>query len=122
MAELDRRGPDAFKKGLAIFWNEGCRAGSNPVAGLLTETPKGKGMEPKRARRIRDKLRMKAKAVRIYSRMDSPGLDPMRHAKLADHIAVCSCQMCRNPRRSSFYTGIGRLTMQERRHMEGNGG
>ncbi len=75
-------------------------------------------MEQKRARRIRDKLRMKAKAVRIYGRMDSEGMDPMRHAKLADHIAVCSCQMCRNPRRSTFYTGEDKLTMQERRVLQ----
>lgn len=78
--------------------------------------------EPKKARRIRDKLRMKAKAVRVYGRMDSPGLDPRRHEKLADHLAACSCQMCRNPRRSTFYTGIDKLTMQERRHIEGWGG
>lgn len=79
-------------------------------------------MEPKRARRIRDKLRMKAKAVRVYSRLDLPGSDPMRHAKLADHIAVCSCNMCCNPRRSRLYSGQSVLTMQERKHSEGWGG
>ena len=74
-------------------------------------------LEEKRARRIRDKLRMKAKAVRVYSRYDLPASDPKRHAKLADHMASCSCQMCRNPRRSTFHSGLDRLTMQERRHI-----
>jgi hypothetical protein len=30
----------------------------------------------------------------------------------------CSCQMCRNPRRSVFYKGKGKLTMQERKFKE----
>jgi len=48
------------------------------------------------------KQRMKAKAVRIY-----PGnLNP---AKLADHLAVCSCFGCGNQRK---YAG---LSIQERR-------
>lgn len=79
-------------------------------------------MEPKRARRIRDKLRMKAKAVRLYGRLDAHGQDPKRHAKLADHITACSCHMCRNPRRSRLHSGASLLTIQERRHAEGWGG
>lgn len=68
-------------------------------------------MEPKRARRIRDKLRMKAKALRVN-----------RSIKQADNLAVCSCHMCRNPRHSHFHSGLDKLTMQERKHIEGWGG
>ena len=60
--------------------------------------------EPKRARRIRDLLRMKAKARKLYPH------DPK--AKLAEHLAECSCSMCGNPRR---YEKTDRLTLQERR-------
>lgn len=67
-------------------------------------------MEKKRARRRRDLLRMKAKAVRIYSRFDLPGWDRQRHAKLANHMAACSGYCCGNPRK-----WFGELTMQERK-------
>lgn len=72
-------------------------------------------MEQKRARRIRDKLRMRAKAVRVYALSSLQGEDVTRFARLADNIKACSCQMCRNPRRSTFHTGVDKLTMQERR-------
>jgi len=45
----------------------------------------------KRAIRRHHKKRMKIKAMRIYPD------DPNAH-KLADHLAVCSCWMCRNER------------------------
>lgn len=73
-------------------------------------------MEPKRARRIRDKQRMKAKAIRVYAKRMLRGDEASRFAKLADHIKACSCHMCCNPRRSAFHSGEARLTMQERRH------
>lgn len=76
-------------------------------------------MEPKRARRIRDKLRMKAKAIRVYGKRMLRGDDASRFHVLADNITVCSCHMCRNPRRSVFHTGLDKLTMQERRFHEG---
>jgi hypothetical protein len=59
----------------------------------------------KRARRIADKLRMKAKAIRIGKRMDAP-----RYVINADHFAECSCWMCGNPRKY-----FGTLTLQEQR-------
>jgi len=60
--------------------------------------------EQKRQRRRRDLLRMRAKARRVY---------PHDHkAKLAEHLAVCSCWMCGNPR---HLAKTHRLTMQERR-------
>ncbi|HET8636926.1 MAG TPA: hypothetical protein VFL96_08750 [Acidobacteriaceae bacterium] len=69
-------------------------------------------MEEKRARRRRDLLRMKAKAIRVYGRWDIPGFDPKRHAKLANHMAHCSGSCCGNPRRK-----WKELTMQERRFL-----
>lgn len=47
--------------------------------------------EKKRERRIRDRLRMKAKARRV--RPDQP-----KAVWAADYLAVCSCAMCGNPR------------------------
>ena len=52
----------------------------------------------KRARRIMDKLRMKAKARRIGARIGSTSY-AARCVKNADHLAVCSCYMCGNPRK-----------------------
>ena len=71
-------------------------------------------MEKKRARRRRDKERMKAKAVRIYSRYalsnskESTEDRAFRDRKYADHLAVCSCEGCGNPRK-----WWGEKTMQE---------
>lgn len=45
----------------------------------------------KRARRIADKLRMKAKARRVYPHDEK--------ARNADHLKECSCFMCGNPRK-----------------------
>ena len=56
----------------------------------------------KRALRRHQKARVKAKARRIYPH-DS-------EAKSADHLAVCSCWMCGNPRK--WY---GEPTIQERK-------
>jgi len=60
--------------------------------------------EEKRARRRRDLDRMKAKARKLYPH------DPA--AKLANHLAQCSCHMCGNARR---FEKADRLTIQERR-------
>ncbi|MDO5622857.1 MAG: hypothetical protein Q4G24_15520 [Paracoccus sp. (in: a-proteobacteria)] len=54
------------------------------------------------ARRRHDAARMKARARKIY--------DYDTKAKLANHLAVCSCWMCGNPRRH-----LGEVTMQERK-------
>lgn len=67
--------------------------------------------EAKRARRRRDLERMKAKARRIYPHD--------KDAKWAEHLQGCSCSMCGNPRRSSWFKGE-RLTIQERKFYEGN--
>ena len=61
--------------------------------------------EKKRERRIRDRLRMKAKARRV--RPDQP-----KAVWTADYLAVCSCAMCGNPR---HVWKDGARTMQERR-------
>ena len=55
-----------------------------------------------RAKRRKDALRMKRRALEIYPHDCK--------ARSADHLAQCSCEMCGNPRR---HNGGG--TMQERR-------
>lgn len=66
------------------------------------------------ARRRNDQQRMKAKARRVYPHDKA--------AKAANHLKVCSCHMCGNPRR--YWPG--EKTMQERkaelRLTEGFGG
>ncbi len=47
--------------------------------------------EPKRARRRRDLVRMKARCRRVF-----PWIE---HPKHANHLKACSCWMCGNPRR-----------------------
>lgn len=58
--------------------------------------------EPKRARRIRDLLRMKAKARKLYPH------DPQ--GRNANHLAVCSCWACGNPRRHLGERTLAELT------------
>jgi len=65
--------------------------------------------EKSRERRIRDKQRMKAKAKWVAK--NSWGYKPdnlERAIKHADYLAVCSCDMCGNPRRH-----FGQRTLQE---------
>lgn len=42
-----------------------------------------------------------------------------RARRIRDHRCNCSCQMCRNPRRSTLTPGAKRSTIQERRHNPG---
>lgn len=58
-----------------------------------------------RAERRRQLRRMKARARKLYPH------DPK--ARNADHLAVCSCWMCGNPRR---YSNGPERTLQELRH------
>lgn len=67
-------------------------------------------MELKRQRRRRDLQRMKAKALRVYAH-DAK-------ARAAEHLAVCSCWMCGNPRR--YAKSDQRLTLAERKAQEGD--
>lgn len=64
-----------------------------------------------RAKRRTHKLRMKARAVRIYS-----SLDPQSAERLADHLAHCSCFCCGNPRRHYGDRTIGELRQLLREH------
>jgi len=64
------------------------------------------GLTAPRARRRHHVERMKAKARRI--RPTKPDT-----VKDADHLAVCSCWMCGNPR--IYLKGADRFTMQELR-------
>jgi hypothetical protein len=69
--------------------------------------------EGKRAERRFQKEKMKKRARSIYKN-NPEGMAE----KLADHIANCSCPMCRNPRTNKFYKGKERLTLQERKEIE----
>jgi len=66
--------------------------------------------EGKRAQRRFEKEKRKKKARKIYK---YDGAE-----KLADHIANCSCSLCRNPRTSCLYKGRDKLTLQERKEIE----
>lgn len=59
-----------------------------------------------------------AKARKLAA-LKSFSTDPDTLAKMArrirDHRTACSCQMCRNPRRSTLSKGWEKLTIQERR-------
>lgn len=60
-----------------------------------------------RARRRKDKERMKAKARRLYPYLECP-------EKLADHLKNCSCHLgCGNPRNNHTYKCREQLTIQE---------
>lgn len=61
----------------------------------------------KRAIRRHHKERMKAKARRLFKGTKCPD-------KYADHLAVCSCWMCGNPRHSRFGSRGEKVTLQEK--------
>jgi hypothetical protein len=63
----------------------------------------------KRGLRLRDKERMKRRAVRIFAQR---GVNNPNNIKLADHIAHCSGSCCGNPRK-----WFNERTMQERRYL-----
>lgn len=64
--------------------------------------------EKKRERRRRDLQRMKDKALR-YAKTNGWG-NSERYRRAAEYLAVCSCDMCGNPRRH-----FGHRTLQELR-------
>ncbi len=64
-----------------------------------------------RARRRHERTRQIARALRSCRYQDMPPDERERFAvRTHDHLAVCSCWMCGNPRRYE-----GELTVQERR-------
>lgn len=72
-----------------------------------------------RSRRRMDLARMKAKAVRVRHTNIPVACrwgDGKQYERVAEHLAVCSCPGCGNPRR--WFGGSERLTMQERRASE----
>jgi hypothetical protein len=85
--------------------------------------------ETSRQRRIRDRARMIAKAKRHASLLWTKP-DPVAGWKATfaarddyakrnhDNRKPCSCEMCRNPRRSSWASAKDRLSIQERRKNE----
>lgn len=76
--------------------------------------------ELKKQRRIRDIIRVKAKARRVFHLVMDQRYVPdcgryrealNRHLKHAEYLAVCSCTMCGNPRKKM--RGQDNRTLQE---------
>lgn len=53
----------------------------------------------------------------IYHEWGFFSIDEARNQarRLRDHLAVCSCSMCRNPRRSGWLSNTEKRTIQERK-------
>lgn len=65
----------------------------------------------KRAERRHHRRRMIRKALH-YGVCCS---DPKRARKMVDYLCICSCNLCRNPRRTSWNQGQHRWTIQEKK-------
>jgi len=78
----------------------------------------GSEADMSRAARRHHQTKALAKALKVAA-VKSFSTDPQVLAKMArrirDHRTACSCQMCRNPRRSALSKGWQKLTIQERR-------
>ena len=79
--------------------------------------------ESKRDRRIRDRMRMIARGRR-YRLQENWWWAVSKHRRESaemhgrlyhDHLKMCSCDVCCNPRHSGYSKGQIKLTMQERR-------
>ena len=68
----------------------------------------------KRAIRRHHLIRMKKKAIKIWSRIwgEEESDWPVKNA---NHIKSCSCSSCCNPRRSLLVAGAKKMTIQERK-------
>lgn len=78
-------------------------------------------MSKSRAERRHHHERMlnKVKKFSLYQNYFWNEEDKIQHQKrMAENRKPCSCEMCCNPRRSGWYKGEGKLTMQERRMNE----
>lgn len=64
----------------------------------------------RRKRRL-EKEKKKKKAKKIYPESSNP-------ERLADHLASCSCELCKTPRKSKLYKGKNKFTLQERRFLD----
>ena len=79
--------------------------------------------EPKRARRIRNRMRMIARGRRYRLQLNWWSNDEKHRLHEAemhgryyhDHLARCGCDICCNPRHSMLSSGRFKLTMQERK-------
>lgn len=73
---------------------------------------------PRRAATRAQRRRHKARARRILVRRmgwQPHEITPRRVGMYANHITLCSCEMCCNIRRSLWMSRVERLTMAERR-------
>jgi hypothetical protein len=72
----------------------------------------------KRAVRRHHRDRLKCRRKYYHGRGSGPTDAPITEeflGRMVDTPTPCSCQMCRNPRRSAWYKVEEKLTMQERR-------
>lgn len=71
-----------------------------------------------RAFRRHHRQRMIAHAYRKYQDwwwFDNEELTKIYSVKNHNHLAACSCQMCRNPRHCGWLSNKEKLTLQERK-------
>lgn len=71
----------------------------------------------KRAERRHHMFRMREKAKKVVNKIwgRTNGDLELWARKNANHLKSCSCQMCRNPRRSDWYPEEEKKTLQERK-------
>lgn len=64
-------------------------------------------------------LRKSERITKLVWSESDPSEIARRSRRIRDHRCNCSCQMCRNPRRSVLTPGAKCSTIQERRHNPG---
>ena len=75
--------------------------------------------EVRRRRRI-ERQRMLRKARKLGKSWSVRDVEWFA-VRVADNLKMCSCHMCRSPRRSQYSRSMEKLTMQERKFAEANG-
>jgi hypothetical protein len=78
-------------------------------------------------RHQRDRMRRKARKIAWINHSDTWN-DPnsfwnreqaeRHYEKVADNLCACSCEMCRNPRHSDWYSHKTKMTVPERKALE----
>lgn len=74
--------------------------------------------EVRRRRRI-ERQRMLRKARKLGKSWNVRDVEVFAQRN-ADNMKMCSCNMCRSPRRSFYSKSMEKLTMQERKFAEAN--
>jgi|GEM_PF-6563760 len=80
----------------------------------ISEKPSRRALRRHHLVRVLKKAR-RAAAQQSFS--EDPEVLDERARRIRDHRSACSCQMCRNPRRSSLNKGKDKLSVQEKRFL-----